>query len=331
MQGFISIFSFLLVALLSNFAVASDVANHEYIPVGIMNHHVHKKNEFMASYTYQDMQMSGMTDDGKNKSTQDVLTGGYMMVPETMSMRMHMFDLMYGATDKLTLAVMGSYLQKSMTSMHDSAHNYKVADEHANGIGDTKIHAMYAIGHGRNKLNVSLGISLPTGSIEQADHHGNRAGYNMQTGSGSYELLPSLVYSSSFGGYSYGGQIDITRRLNNNKFNYKFGDQYHATAWVSKALHKNIAGSLRVDYTNSKNINGVDSDVDVMDSPTNNGSFYAGNVANIFAGVDFVAQNGMLAGYRFVFEGGLPVYQKLDGMQMKRGSIVTFGIQKYIK
>lgn len=297
-----------------------------HAPIGIMRDHVHKKNEYMLSYRYEFMTMKGLRSDDSNISTNEALNK-YMMVPKKMSMKMHMVGAMYGVTDNLTLALMGSFIEKDMKMIH---HDNKTNEQEISGFGDMKLNTMYKFfDNSKSKAQFNLGISIPSGSIKEKNSHNTRAGYPMQFGSGSYEILPGISYSFLLDSYSYGAQINGVFRLNNNNNNgYKLGNSYNLTSWVAKNLNESFSISSRLNYTITQKIKGVDEALNSTMSPANDTSSTGGKKLEFLVGANFIASDGILKGNRFGIEGGVPVYQKLNGIQLENDYKVTLGWQK---
>ena len=85
----------------------------DHAPIGVMGDHNHKAGEWMLSYRYGFMEMDGNRDGTDDLSSAEVLAD-FMVAPVDMTTQMHMFGLMYGVTDRLTVMSMGSYVRKSM-------------------------------------------------------------------------------------------------------------------------------------------------------------------------------------------------------------------------
>lgn len=299
-----------------------------HAPIGVMRDHIHKKGEYMLSYRYDLMNMKNMRDGTNNLSSSEVLNN-YMMSPTKMNMKMHMAGIMYGVTDELTLMAMSSYTTNSM-KMVDMDGNK--TNSSLSGFGDTNLTAMYGFFKDSNShAQFNLGVSIPTGSIKKNDGS-SRAGYAMQLGSGSYEVLPGLSYSGFQKSYSYGAQINGQFRTNYNNSGYKLGDSYNLTAWSAKKLNEAFSVSSRLNYTVTQKTKGSYSALNTEDalmmSPTNNALFSGGKKLDFLVGVNFIVPTGALKGHRLALEGGVPLYQKLNGTQMKNNYNITLGWQK---
>jgi hypothetical protein len=84
--------------------------------------HGHGKGMWMFEYEFMGMHMEGLLDGTDSVDSRDIsgaLPGpipskDYMMSPTEMRMDMHMFMLMYGLTDKISIMGMFSYLDNEM-------------------------------------------------------------------------------------------------------------------------------------------------------------------------------------------------------------------------
>ena len=136
---YIKSFLILTILLISNITISYSQNNHDrpdyHAPITIMNDHSHKKGEFMTSYRYSEMKMSGLKN-GSSAITNSEALSNYMMIPKNMRMKMHMLGLMYGLTDKITLMMSGSIIDKEMQRVNSSNATSKA---NSKGYGDLKL------------------------------------------------------------------------------------------------------------------------------------------------------------------------------------------------
>jgi hypothetical protein len=309
-------------------SVHSLVRPDGHAPIGVMRDHVHKKGEFMASYRVSYMKMKGLRN-GDDKVTVGEALNSYMSSPVEMSMRMHMVGLMYGVTNKVTFVGMGGLLQKDMDGKHKMTGDF---NRKANGIGDSRISVLYEFfNDGANRAQFNIGVSLPTGSIEE--RYGDatvRLPYSMQLGSGSYELLPGIGYSGRKEKYFYGGQVNGVFRLDGNDNGYKFGDGYNFTAWVSRKVNNSFSVSSRFDYNKSEAIEGIDGNMmGLAMISTVDTSLYGQERLDLLFGINYlISSQGYLDGNRLAFEVGAPVYRRIDGPMLEVDYKFIIGWQK---
>lgn len=307
-------------------------------PGGVMLCHGHNKGEWMISYRYMNMMMGGNLLETTNVPDEQ-LFGTYIMSPDKMMMHMHMLMAMYGISNNLTLMAMGSYNQQSMSmnmfpvaspqmkGMNMPAGNSGQMVGTTSGLGDTKLYAIYkALSKNRQSVLLTAGLSIPTGSINQTDassmNLNNVSSYTMQLGSGSYEFLPGLTYVKAFNHFSWGSQASAVFRLNDNTANYRLGNEYAVTSWVSYKWFKWISNSIRVENSYTESMSGYDARIYPMNEPGSNPINSGREQLNLFAGANFYVPNGFLNGNTFSIEFGIPAYQSIQGIQMKQHSIL---------
>lgn len=310
--------SLIIASLIATNAFAGEhshnAKNHElnYELAGVMKNHIHAKNSFMVGYTAQYLNMEGLY----NQTTTEA-AALYHSYPTSMPMQMHMLDLMYGVTDKLNIGIMPQYMAMDMGHIH---HDGSYGSHAFSGIGDTKLNASY---QASNSVIGSLGVSLPTGSISKQSG-GNQASYMMQTGSGSYELLPSATFVQKFNEIDFGIQANASIKLNDNAHNYRFGNVYNLTAWAGKNFTKNLGSHLRLDYTNTGKVQGADSNLDADHTAINNPALQFREITSAFIGGNIYTNNG----YKFLLEAGVPLYQYVGTGTLKNSYSANFSVRK---
>lgn len=302
-------------ALCSN-AVYANHSNHQnevYELAGVMKNHVHTKNTFMVGYSMQYAKTKGLYN-----QTDAEAQALYHSTPDEMSMKMHMLDFMYGVTDRLNVGIMPQFMTMDMKHYHVHTDDHGWHD--SQGFGDTKIHATYEV---VKPVLASLGFSLPTGSISMQSN-GSQQAYMMQTGSGSYELLPTLTYVKNYRTVDFGVQTNASIKLNDNAHGYKFGNSYNVTAWAGKNFNHFFGSHIRLDYTNVERIQGWDSSLDASKTAVNNPALQFREVTTAFLGANFYTPNGI----KFLLEGGVPLYQNLGQGTLKNSYSVNFTVRK---
>lgn len=200
------------------------------------------------------------------------------LTPDSMSMSMHMLDLMYAPTDWLTLMLMPQFVDMDMDMRKlDGAPNLGAIDSilgnhvthhvqnghETGGIGDLGMYALFRLfDNGSHHVHATVGLSAPTGDvdIQLRRNHGVDGGfihYGMQLGSGTWDFKPSLTYTGHTDNWSWGAQASGTVRMEEqNESGYSLGDLFQATAWGSYNLTSWLTASLRGVYTLQGSING---------------------------------------------------------------------------
>lgn len=322
-------------------------------PIGVMGRHIMPKGKFMLAYRFGHMEMQGSRIGTTDVSPTFIATTmpnrffglpgqppTLRVVPTRMDMSMHMLGAMYGATDRLTLSAMLPYVSKSMTALTfagPAGATVLGANEMASeGLGDIRIGALYeAARHGQGSLTLGLGISLPTGSITETGlmltpmgtRPLRRMAYGMQLGSGTVDLHPMVTWQSARGRLNWGTQASGIIRLGTNSEGYSLGHEAAVTAWTGYKAAPWLSLTGRIEARTVGHIDGQDPFIAGPMQGTDPLN-YGGETVTVFAGADVALMHGPLKGNRLGLELGLPVYQDLNGVQLKRDWSLLFAVRR---
>ena len=324
------------------------IAPDSHAPIGVMGDHMHKEGEWMVSYRVMQMSMRGNLRGSEAISADEIVTQvsnpnapppTVRVVPVDMTTTMHMLGLMYAPTDKLTLMVMLNHVRKTMdhtTYMGMMGTNRLGGFEtETSGIGDTKIAALWGLmDRDQHKMHLNLGLSLPTGSIDEEDdvltpmntQPTLRLPYAMQLGTGTYAVEPGLTYYGNSAPYGWGTQIKASIQLGENDEDYTFGNKITWTNWGSYRVNEWSSVSLRLTYVDESSIDGMDEQVRAPVT-TANPDNYGGERIDLGVGVNLVGQRGGIRGHRVALEYQSTVHQDGNGVQMEMQSMFTLGYQ----
>lgn len=231
-------------------------------------YHTHPAGMWMVSYRFMRMGMSGLRDGTEDVPVERVspvgsTPYGYMMTPTKMTMDMNMLMVMYGLGDRLTLMAMANYQSNSMDMlMNMGMGNVPQPAMKTSGLGDTEFRGAYKI---TSSLTGSLGLGIPTGGInERMSMMGMdfRAPYDMQLGSGTWDLKPSLTYDhlGDDGRWNCGAQASYNYHIGKNKHDYTFGDSIRLAGWLQRAFGP-ATSWLRLTFTHTGRIRGQDGEI----------------------------------------------------------------------
>jgi hypothetical protein len=314
-------------------------------------HHQHARGTWMFEYRYMHMDMDGLLDGTDSVDTQDIsgaLPGmppskdpakDYLMAPTSMTMDMHMLMAMYGLTDRVSLMFMGSYLRNEMDMVMHMPMTDMVGSMETSGFGDILFGAMDAIG---DTWTASLSLSIPTGSIDEYDtvtmqginpmtqtpiSNTNyiKAGYPMQLGTGTWDLIPSLTYADSANKFGWGLQASYRWHLGTNDDDYTWGNILKAIGWGKYVFTPKLLGVGKLTATDQGRIDGQDPELDPNRSPVTDPDATGGTRVDLSIGLNgfFGPQLNHVLGVEF----GIPVYQDLNGPQMETDWILSLSYQ----
>lgn len=282
----------------------------------------------MLSLRHSEMRMIGNRSNKNRQSPDEVFAEGFMVAPTDMDMSMTMLGGMYAPTDEFTLMVMIPYVQTSMNHITRTGVRFKTE---ANGLGDVRLSGLLLLSdHNGHRVHANLGLSLPTGSIDERDDTPAMAQaklpYPMQLGTGTFDLLPGLTYLGQSGDWSWGAQGTMRLHLDENDEGYRHGNRQSLTAWAARRMGS-LSASLRLNIEHWENFHGADPDLNPAMVPTADPDRRGGDRTDLLIGLNWYAQEGPLAGHRLAVEFGFPVYQDLEGPQLERDWQLMIGWQ----
>lgn len=305
----------------------------DHAPIGVMGDHLHAEGEWMVSLRAMRMHMDGMRDGTDSLSSSDVLSRGFMVTPTEMDTDMLMAGAMWAPTDDVTLMAMVPYIDRTMD--HVTMNGTEFTTE-SRGLGDVSLTALVrAWDKDNHHVHFNLGVSIPTGSIDEEDvtpaSGGNdvRLPYPMQLGSGTWDLLPGVTYTGHDDVYSWGLQALMRVPIENENSNdYRLGGRGEVSTWLARRLNDDFSTSGRLRYSRVRDINGADPSLNPAMIPTADTSLFGGERVDLFWGVNYIDSDAGPSSSRFAFEVGVPVYQDLDGPQMEMDWVATVAWQK---
>jgi hypothetical protein len=238
--------------------------------------------------------------------------------------------LAYGVTKDLAVVVTVGMMEKKLdfltfkgpTGITRLGMSYTGTDS----MSDSSASAIYRVYQDPiHRVQLNLGMSFPTGSTHntfrllQPDgtYATTRAFYAMQLGSGTFDVMPGVVYAGHLEkwswGVSYRGRFPIAA----NPEGYRYGDLHEFNGWGGYTLIPGLTNTLRVYSSLQGPIRGFDPNI-FGKAQAANPNFYGGQRVEIFGGATI---SGKFVGYEnmsVAIEGGPTVYQNLNGPQLSK-------------
>jgi hypothetical protein len=307
-----------------------------HAPAGVMfGHMMDRAGDAMAGYRFMYSRMSGDTLHGTEPAgdAEIVARGcgakGCSYTSRSMSMYMHMLDLMYAPADWLNLMLMPQFMDMDMSfrplqggAVDTSGHHHGgAAPRHATGgVGDTGLYALFKLfDAGDHHVHATLGLSAPTGDVNRKVTNAGFIHYHMQLGSGTWDFRPSLTYTGHRERWSWGAQLSGTKRLqDHNASGFAFGDVFQSTAWGSYNLQDWLSASVRGAYMLQGAIRGQYTGLHSESSPVDLPFNYGGRYWDIGFGLNATVPSGTFQGNNFAVEWLQPVQDDDNGYQLDR-------------
>jgi hypothetical protein len=220
------------------------------------------------------------------------------------------------------------------------------------GIGDTDVGALlrlYADGDG-DQVIAGLNLSVPTGNVAQRVNKSRAlASYNLQPGSGTWDLKPSLAFVRDAARWTLGARADAAIRTSTrNDSGYALGNMISETGWLGYGVLDWLTATARETFTDEGAIRGallpqlepVQTGIVVVDGqpvptyeydltphpvlgPQDVPGNYGGRSLDVGLGLNAVIPDGQLAGNKIGVEWRQPVWQRMNGYQLARKGTLT--------
>lgn len=184
------------------------------------------------------------------------------------------------------------------------------------GIGDTQFGALVSLSR-RPALSAHAGlmVSAPTGSVTRRSASGSYLHYMMQGGSGTWDLNPSITLRGLAPGFGWGVQASyLFRAEDSNAAGFRFGDRFAATGWASVPVTARLSLSGRAAWSDEGAIAGHYNGPHSHSSPPDRQANYGGKRLDLGGGANVVVGES----WRLGMEATVPVYQKVNGIQLPR-------------
>lgn len=297
-------------------------------PSGIFNANMLSAGgQLLISYRFTDSYYRGNLDGTSGVSSGTILNQ-FTLAPTKMRALTHNILIQYAPTDDLNIQAILPIMERTINFV-DRFGNTSAT--HITDLTDIPITAMYVLRRWNcQQLNLNMGIRIPTGIFDTLSQqqqglptpNSPALTYPMRTSDGTYDMLPGLTYLGQSDDWTWGGQTSGTLRFGLNRYGYRLGQQFDATAWIARRLGERFSASCRLDGQAWGNIHRADTRLNQALVETNVPGLQAGQTLNLLFGVNSYFQtvgpfDGRY-GQFFSFEMGLPVYQNLSGPQLQQ-------------
>lgn len=177
-----------------------------------------------------------------------------------------------------------------------------------------------------NRIQMNLGFSFPTGNNKAVFNgllapNGTvsyvRGYYGMQPGTGTFDIMPGVVYAGHLGPWSWGVSYRARLPLGPNPQGYLWGDLHEFNGWGGYTWIPGLTTTFRVNATTQGAIRGFDPEIRGPAAP-GNPQFYGGQRIELFGGATISGKFIGVDNATIAVEAGLPVYQNLNGPQIMK-------------
>jgi len=245
----------------------------------------------------------------------------------------------YGITDKLSFAVTTGYV------LHNVKEQVFGGQTGANVLGQSAIETRGVSGltstlvmkiyeDAINRIQLNFGGSFPVGyntaAVNSLTPSGItatfRAPYALQPGSRTLDFLPGILYVGNTNSFSWGiayrGRLPITTNFQG----WRPGSENQLHGWLGYEFLNGIENTIRLQHTVEKTTTGYDLFINGK-TPGANPNFVGGQRLELFVGA--IVDGAIIDNDNFslAFEIGMPLYQAVNGPQLKKNLEAAFQIR----
>lgn len=296
-------------------------------PLGVRFGEALEGQRFRVAYTFDQMRRKGMLIGDNQVSASDVLSNSfnpYDRTPRELEVTSHTVQLAYAPHPRATLVIEVPFLLKKLRTRDSLG---RVTQEQSQGVGDIAFALVVPfIRKGNESSQVHIGFDIPTGSIRRGGDE-TRLPFDSQIGNGSYDFEWGWTYRGEMDWLSWGGQATGRHPMKRNDLKYRVGSRFEISGWGAVRLPAGVSTSMRVGWRKQNNIR-VPSGAFVggtINDPSDNPKARGGYQFTVSPGL--TVELPQLGNQRFAVEFDIPVYQHLDGPQLKEQWSVKAGWQ----
>jgi hypothetical protein len=242
-------------------------------------------------------------------------------VPLSMNRQRLQVEFRYGIKEWLSSSIR---LPVSYQSVEIAAISGATESPSALGLGDIEAQVLYTL-HDMWPYRAHLigGISIPTGPTgvegpNPASATDETLPYPVQPGSGTFALLPGLVFVAENGSGTVGLKTDFRLPFGENSRGWRRGSQFNGHLWMAYRFSDWLSGSLRVTASKTGDVAGGDPTVDPVLTPMGDPTLQGGTRVVVPIGINFMFPRGPYWANRLGAEFILPLHQNLDGPQIRQ-------------
>ena len=317
------------------------------MPMNILGGGIPETHEFRFKIQPAFMRMQGLRSGASNVDGNTLLgapaAGKFMAVQKNMNMSMLNLAMGYSFSDNFFAGIMPMYKDNRMDMAFNSVMTTMTGQSgytmKSSGMADTMLMAKYRIYSDdplipTSEASLFVGASLPTGSINQrnsthplAVRQSELLPYGMQLGSGTVDPMLGLLYQGSSSPWWWGLDGVYTGRWYDNSRNYRLGDGVKVDTYLMHQISYNFLWQVQANFEWKGHIRGQADEAasgfsghavhgnaaSPLMTPLWNPNNYGGVKTSITVGLQW--QPAPLHIIDLTVK--LPVYQRLNGVQLK--------------
>lgn len=296
-------------------------------------------DRFRFGYEYVQARFEDYQNGTTKLSVADVFAAGFAVVPAEITQEAHLFKIGYELNRRTVVNLQIPMIRQSTFHYGPKGGMFEEFTIDTQGIGDIGLSASYVAWTRENHAIVlDGGFSLPTGSTDELGRTPRSATfdtivpYTMQLGSGTVDFKPAITYVGHSDWLEWGTRAQGNLRLGRNSRDYSLSNRFAFRNWVTLSTFKSFQPTLRLATEIWDRIHGADTDLFIIrpdgsrftPAPVTDPALFGGEKVSVGLSLRFPFRSGLFKGQSIEIDGGIPVYQRLNGPQP--GETWRFGI-----
>ena len=240
-------------------------------------------------------------------------------------MDIHLFNVLYQQTNKLSWMMRFNYIAHTVHMSDKITTTVPITPYQLNSTGISDIQLFFTNRLAQTKainIDLTLGVNFPSGNIDKTSNITDMSEnyeilpYDMQLGSGTYDIITELAISGSYYGFEYGGGIYRIFRTGLNNQYYSLGDVIKVKSWARYTFSFGTQFRLGLTQNVWSPIEGRD--MRLSDNPRYSGGKRLDGLVGIGQKTKYF---GIYLDYAY------PLLQYLNGVQSKTTGTVSLGLE----
>lgn len=303
-----------------------EVAGTSHAPIGIPLSRQVASGQFAMVLRASQNRYDGLRDSRDDLSSADAFARGYTIAPAERVDDRFELEAFFGVDERWDLYAVLPYTARDLE--YDSSLT-GTSEVDAHGLGDIQIGGIFrSYDVDGTRISYLMGLSIPTGEVGE---RGNYAGltdtklpYDLQQGTGTFDLLPGVLWESRrdevLMGARAAGRIHLETE---NDEGYFWSNSMRVDLWLGTELADDLTGTLRVQGDWWGDLHSFDADLDPTQSPGEDSLRLGGSRVNLYGGLSWELNDSR--SQQFAVEFGMPVDEWLDGPQLSQELSLLLG------
>ncbi len=261
------------------------------------------------------------------------------LVPQRRLDELQSLTLCYGVTGDISVVLSTGWIEKHVDLMTFYGTSGIIPRGMSNvgteSLQDSQLAGIWRVYQDPiHRVQINLGMSFPTGSDHNLANNlqsngtwfTGRAFYIMQTGTGTFDVMPGILYGGALGPWSWGLSYRARLPLGVNPEGYMWGNYQEVNGWAGYTWLPGFTTTARANFNVQSPIVGADGWI-IGKIQAGDPNFYGGKRIELFGGASLDGKLLGFPGVSLLVEGGIPVYQNLDGPQLAKAWQATAALR----